>query len=74
METSNNVAAVAPSQAEQPSSYTITCSTRSSLGTAMDSQRARIAAIAKMCGGSAEQSEAYPGWSPNLQSAVLQVC
>eukprot|EP00891_Asterochloris_glomerata_P009602 jgi/Astpho2/9602/Aster-03874 len=74
VETSNNVAAVAPDDSAQPStSYTITCSTRSSLGSAMDSQRARIAAIARLCGGTAEQTDAYPGWAPNPQSPVLQV-
>ena len=57
-----------------PSSTLITAwSSACSLGSAMDSQRARIAAIARLCGGTAEQTDAYPGWAPNPQSPVLQV-
>lgn len=39
----------------------------------MEVQRARIAAIAGMCGAKVEQDKAYPGWAPNPSSPVLQV-
>ena len=40
----------------------------------MEVQRARIAAIAGLCGAKVEQDKAYPGWAPNPSSPVLQVC
>ena len=74
VETSNNLAAVKPSSASSSEvTYTITCSTRSSLTHAMEVQRARIAAIAGLCGARVEQDKAYPGWAPNPSSPVLQV-
>ena len=48
-------------------------STRSSLTPAMEVQRARIAAIAGLCGATVAQDKAYPGWAPNPASPVLQV-
>lgn len=48
-------------------------STRSSLTHAMEVQRARIAAIAGLCGATVAQDKAYPGWAPNPASPVLQV-
>ena len=39
----------------------------------MEVQRARIAAIAGLCGASVAQDKAYPGWAPNPSSPVLQV-
>lgn len=74
VETSNNLAAVKPGTAgDSEVTYTITCSTRSSLSHAMEVQRARIAAIAGLCGASVAQDKAYPGWAPNPSSPVLQV-
>ncbi|DBA78247.1 TPA: hypothetical protein ACH3X2_008201 [Trebouxia sp. C0005] len=74
VETSNNLAAVKPSTAgDLEATYTITCSTRSSLSHAMEVQRARIAAIAGLCGATVAQDKAYPGWAPNPSSPVLQV-
>lgn len=48
-------------------------SSRSSLTHAMEVQRARIAAIAGLCGATVAQDKAYPGWAPNPASPVLQV-
>ena len=74
VETSNNLAAVKPSSASEcEAKYTITMSTRSSLTHAMEVQRARIAAIARLCGATVAQDKAYPGWAPNPASPVLQV-
>ena len=39
----------------------------------MEVQRARIAAIANLCGARVDQDKAYPGWAPNPSSPVLQV-
>ena len=39
----------------------------------MEVQRARIAAIAGLCGATVAQDKAYPGWAPNPSSPVLQV-
>lgn len=75
VETSNNLAAVkpSPSNSDNEVTYNITCSTRSSLTHAMEVQRARIAAIAGLCGARVNQDKAYPGWAPNPSSPVLQV-
>ena len=74
VETSNNLAAVKPSSSsDSEAKYTITMSSRSSLTHAMEVQRARIAAIAGLCGATVAQDKAYPGWAPNPASPVLQV-
>lgn len=74
VETSNNLAAVKPSSSsDSEAKYIIIMSTRSSLTHAMEAQRARIAAIARLCGATVAQDKAYPGWAPNPASPVLQV-
>jgi dipeptidase D len=69
VETSNNLAAVICDD----DSATVLCSSRSSIGTALESVRDSIKAVAFLAGGSVKQSEAYPGWNPNPASSILDV-
>jgi len=71
VETSNNLAAANPSQ--DGSSYKIVMSSRSSIGSALESQRAIIAKAAKLCGASCAQDNAYPGWAPNPSSKIVKL-
>jgi len=68
VETSNNVASVKAVGDE----YQISCSTRSSVAPALESQRERIAVMANMCHATTEQGESYPGWQPDLDSKILK--
>ena len=69
VETSNNVASLQMSDDRA----TLLCSTRSSIGTALESARNRISAIASLAGATIEKSDAYPGWNPNMDSPLLQL-
>lgn len=71
VETSNNLAAANPS--EDGANYKIIMSSRSSIGSALESQRAVIARAARLCKASCEQDNAYPGWQPNLESEVVKL-
>ena len=68
VETSNNLASVAPDGGH----YRIVCSSRSSIMEALEDVRDRIATIAALCGATATRSSSYPGWQPNPASAVLK--
>ena len=46
-------------------------SSRSSVMSALRATQGRIAAFAALAGGSATQSEGYPGWKPDLDSPLL---
>ena len=39
----------------------------------METQRRKIAAMARQHGAEVKQEAAYPGWAPNQKSPVLQV-
>lgn len=71
VETSNNVASITMSA----DGATILCSTRSSIGEALEAVRDRISAIVSLAGGGAkiEKGEAYPGWNPNMNSNLLRL-
>lgn len=71
VETSNNVASVSCGA----DAATILCSTRSSVGDAMEAARDKIAAVADLAGHGAAvvRSEPYPGWNPDMKSPVLNV-
>lgn len=69
VETSNNVAAVSIDN----DAAKILCSSRSSIGTALEHTRGRIQAIAFLAGGTVDQSPAYPGWQPNPSSSILNL-
>ncbi|CAM9740717.1 unnamed protein product, partial [Hapterophycus canaliculatus] len=81
VETSSNLASVTPVKAgggsgagDQKGTYEILCSTRSSLGPALEAVRRRIKKAAELCGASdVLRRQAYPGWRPDLQSHALKV-
>ena len=68
VETSNNLASVKKINDK----INIVCSTRSSITEALESQRKRIKIRSEAFGAVAEQDKAYPGWTPNINSPVLE--
>ena len=68
VETSNNLASVAPDEGH----YRIVCSSRSSIMEALEDVRDRIATIAALCGATVTRSSSYPGWQPDPTSPVLK--
>lgn len=81
VETSSNLASVTPIKSgkgsdagDKQDTYEILCSTRSSLGPALEAVRRRIKKAAELCGASdVLRRQAYPGWRPDLQSNALKV-
>lgn len=71
VETSSNVASV--QTGESGTSVEVVCSTRSSIGGALEAVRRRIASLCHLLGAECEQPPAYPGWAPDPSSAVLGV-
>ena len=71
VETSSNVAIVKMGESE--SEVSIGCSTRSSIEESLEDVRASMKMIVNAAGGSVDQPDAYPGWAPNMSSAVLQL-
>jgi dipeptidase D len=71
VETSNNVASLKMSR--EGDTATIMCSTRSSISTALESTRDRLAAVASLAGATIERRPAYPGWNPNMDSPLLHM-
>lgn len=69
VETSNNVASISMTD----DMATVLCSTRSSLPSALEATRDRLAAVANLAGANMDRLEAYPGWNPNPDSQVLQL-
>jgi len=67
VETSNNLAIVR-TEKSRASVYT---SSRSSIQSALEATRAKIEAIASLCGASAKHLPGYPPWTPNLDSNLL---
>ena len=70
VETSTNLAIVHtyPDQAQ------VINSSRSSVASGLEATRNTIAAVCEMAGADLAQPEGYPGWTPNLQSELLQIC
>ena len=68
VETSNNLASVAPIDGN----YQVVCSSRSSIMEALEDIRLRIASMATMCGAITTRTGTYPGWQPNPDSPVLK--
>jgi len=52
----------------------IISSSRSSVASALEAIRNTIAALCEIAGADLAQPEGYPGWTPNLQSKILQIC
>ena len=69
VETSTNLAAVKGGAGE----LQVLTSTRSSVASALEWVRARIEAVAELAGASAHHRDGYPGWKPDLDSALLAV-
>jgi len=69
VETSTNLAIVAASEGK----LVIHMSSRSSVASALEGLRQRIAAIATTAGAEVIQEEGYPGWQPDMNSKVLDV-
>jgi hypothetical protein len=62
VETSNNLASVAP--LDDGKTYQIVQTTRSSIGAALTAQRKRIARLGRLAGADVNQNDAYPGSQP----------
>ncbi|KAL7534142.1 hypothetical protein ACHAWF_004732, partial [Thalassiosira exigua] len=71
VETSNNVASVRLT--DDGDRAEILCSSRSSIGSALEGARDKVAAVALLAGGTARRSKAYPGWAPDPASTILDV-
>jgi dipeptidase D len=71
VETSNNVASL--SMSSDDDTATILCSTRSSIGSALESTRNKLSALALLAGASIEKLPSYPGWNPNMYSEALRL-
>jgi len=72
VETSNNLASVAPDP-DSPGTYKVVASTRSSFLAALEAVRSKISALAKLLGASVEQDEPYAGWAPDKSSRVVEL-
>jgi dipeptidase D len=68
VETSSNLAVVRCERAQAQ----VVCSSRSSVASALVAVRQSIKALAELAGARIIQAESYPGWEPNLQSALLK--
>ncbi|CAJ1966208.1 unnamed protein product [Cylindrotheca closterium] len=71
VETSNNIASIV--MATHDSQATILCSTRSSIGDALEMARNKLEAIAFLGGATIERKESYPGWNPDMKSNLLSL-
>jgi dipeptidase D len=52
----------------------VIASSRSSVASGLEATRDAIAALCEIAGADLVQPEGYPGWTPNLQSSILQIC
>jgi hypothetical protein len=74
VETSTNLASVTPvTDTPGDTTFLVTTSTRSSLPSALEEVRARIAAAAQAAGAAVDLQPAYAGWDPNPASPLLQL-
>ena len=68
VETSTNLAIVKTAKKE----FTVLCSTRSSVASALEATRDVIKSVCALAGAKAELEDGYPGWMPNLESPLLK--
>jgi dipeptidase D len=68
VETSSNLAII---RCEKKQAQII-CSSRSSAASALTAVRRVIRAVSELAGARVVQPEGYPGWEPNLESALLR--
>jgi dipeptidase D len=67
VETSTNLAVVS----RRNGKLEVLCSSRSSVATALRALRQRIRSAGSLAGAAAEEEEPYPGWQPDVSSALL---
>lgn len=68
VETSTNLAVIHTHEENAQ----IICSTRSSVASALQATRDTLVAVSSLVNANAVLEEGYPGWTPNLQSPLLQ--
>lgn len=68
VETSLNLAIVKTDDKQ----FSLQCLLRSSVDSAKDALGERLVCLSELVGGTCELSGAYPGWKPNMQSALLK--
>jgi dipeptidase D len=69
VETSNNIAKIAVNNG----SITIECLTRSSVDSSKENMVNTLTAVFELAGFAVSFSGDYPGWAPNMDSAILKV-
>lgn len=69
VETSTNLAAVKTEE----DSFLITTSQRSSVASALDDVVVMVTSTFKLAGADTENTDGYPGWTPNPKSEILEV-
>lgn len=74
VETSNNLASLKMTKENGLVVASIQCSTRSSISSALERVRRSIRRIAENLGAQVEQNDAYPGWQPHPEAAVVRLC
>jgi dipeptidase D len=67
VETSTNLAVIRTGRSRSD----IICSTRSSVGSALEATRLVLRAVTEMAGARIDVKNGYPGWTPNLASPLL---
>jgi len=67
-ETSTNLAIVKTSKKD----FSILCSTRSSVASALEATRDVIMSVCALAGAKVDLHDGYPGWMPNLDSLLLK--
>ena len=70
VETSNNLAIASIRDGE----FSALNLTRSSVDSAKDATAWKIAGVFQLIGAEVEMEGSYPGWKPNMDSAILKVC
>ena len=69
VETSNNIAKICVADA----TLTIECLTRSSVDSSKEDMATTLTAVFELAGYTVQRSGQYPGWAPNMDSAILKV-
>lgn len=69
VETSNNIAKISIANA----TLKIECLTRSSVDSSKDDMAATLRSVFELAGYTVQCSGHYPGWAPNMDSAILKV-
>ena len=71
VETSSNLAAV---RMDEPGTLQVITSQRSSMASERQFASGRVRAVFALAGAEVEHLLEYPGWTPNMQSKLLQAC